>query len=77
MPSVGLQRILELTISNILDISQLSSFKIAGNGPRTAVVLPFDECMAKACVSPIDTPKLLSSEAPNTGQKRQRKDEAT
>ena len=43
MPSIGLPRILEQTISNILDISQLSSFKIAGNRPRTTIVLRFDE----------------------------------
>ena len=53
MPSIGLPRILEQTISNILDISQLSSFKIAGNGPRTTIVLRFDDCMADASVSPI------------------------
>ena len=53
MPSIGLPRILEQTISNILDISQLSSFKIAGNGPRTTILLRFDECMADASVSPI------------------------
>ena len=53
MPSIGLPRILKQTISNILDISQLSSFKIAGNGPRTPIVLRFDECMADASVSPI------------------------
>ena len=48
MPSIGLPRILEQTIRNILDISQLSSFKIVGNGPRTTIVLRFDECMAEA-----------------------------
>ena len=79
MPSIGLPRILEQTISNILDISQLSSFKIVGNGPRTTIVLRFDECMADASVTdtPIDTPKLLPSEAPNTDEKRQRQDKAT
>ena len=53
MPSIGLPRILEQTINNTLDISQLSSFKIAGNGPRTTIVPRFDECMADASVSPI------------------------
>ena len=74
---IGLPTILEQTVSNILDISQLSSFKIAGNGPRTTIVLRFDKCMADASVSPhtsIDTPKLLPSEAPNTDEKRQRQD---
>ena len=74
MPSIGLPRILEQTISNILDISQLSSFKIAGNGPRTTIVLQFDECTADTS---INTPKLLPSEAPNTDEKRQRQDGAT
>ena len=53
MPSIGLPRILEQTINNMLCISQLSSFKIAGNGPRTTIVLRFDDCMADASVSPI------------------------
>ena len=53
MPSIGLPRILEQTVSNILDISQLSSFKVAGNGPRTTTVLRFNEFMADASVSPI------------------------
>ena len=53
MPSIRLPRILELTTSNILDISQLFSLKIAGNGPWTIIVQRFDECVADASVSPI------------------------
>ena len=43
----------EQIINNILEISQVSSFKIAGNGPWTTIVLRFHECMADASVSPI------------------------
>ena len=74
MPSIGLPRILEQTISNILDISQLSSFKIAGNGPRTTIVLRFDECMADASVSPIhrSTPQSCYRRKPPIQMRRDR-----
>ena len=74
MPSIGLPRILEQTMSNILDISQLSSFKIAGNGPRTTIVLRFDECMADANVSPIhrSTPQSYYRRKPPIQMKRDR-----
>ena len=74
MPSIGLPRILEQTINNILEISQLSSFKIAGNGPRTTIVLRFDECMADASVSPIhrSTPRNCYRRKPPIQMRRDR-----
>ena len=53
MPSFGLPKILEQTINNILEEYKLASYKIAGNGPRTTIVLRFDANMADASVSPI------------------------
>ena len=53
MPSFGLPKILEQTINNILEELKLSSYKIAGNGPRTTIVLRFDANMADSSVSPI------------------------
>ena len=68
MPSIGLLWILELTLSNILDISQLSSFKIAGNGPRTTIV------MADVSVSRINrsTPQSCYRPKPLTQMRRGR-----
>ena len=61
MPSFGLPKILEQTINNILEESKLASYKIAGNGPRTMIILRFDANMADASVSPIhqSTPQGL------------------
>ena len=53
MPSFGLPKILEQTINKILEESKLASYKIAGNGPRTTIVLRFDANMADAIVSPV------------------------
>ena len=53
MPSFVVPKILEQTINNILEESKLASYKIAGNGPRTTIVLRFDANMANASVSPI------------------------
>ena len=66
--------ILEQTINNILDISQLTSFKIAGNGPWTTIVLRFDECMADASVSPIhrSTPQSCYRRKPPIQMRRDR-----
>ena len=71
MPSIGYPRILEQTINNILDISQLTSFKIAGNGPWTTIV---DECMADASVSPIhrSTPQSCYRRKPPIQMRRDR-----
>ena len=41
MPGSGLPKILELTIENILEKGNFASYKIAGNGPRTAIVLRY------------------------------------
>ena len=53
MPCFGLPQILEQTINNIFLESKLASYKIAGNGPRTTIVLLFDANMADASVSPM------------------------
>ena len=51
MPSFGLPKILEEKINNILKGSKLASYKIAGNGFRTTIILRFDANMADACGS--------------------------
>ena len=50
-----------------LQDSQLASYKIAGNGPRTTIVLRFDACMEDASVSPLHqlTPKSYCRKSPN------------
>ena len=53
MSGYGLPKTLELILNNILQDSQLASYKIAGNGPRTTIVLRFDACMEDASVSPL------------------------
>ena len=74
MSSIGLPRILGKTINSILDISQLCSFKIAGNGPRTTIILRFDEYMADASVSPIhrSTPRSCYRRRPPIQMRRDR-----
>ena len=59
MSGYGLPKTLELTLNNILQDSQLASYKIAGNGPRTTIVLRFDAYMEDESVSPLHqlTPK--------------------
>ena len=59
MSGYGLPKTLELTLNNILQDSQLALYKIAGNGPRTTIVLRFDACVENANVSPLhqSTPK--------------------
>ena len=42
MPGSGLPKVLELTIDSIFENGKLVSYKIAGNGPRTTIVLRFD-----------------------------------
>ena len=56
-------KVLELTIDSILENGKLASYKIAGNGPRTTIVLRFDANMADTSVSPIhqSTPLLQKS----------------
>ena len=53
IPSFGLPKVLEQTTNNILEESKLVSYKIAGNGPRTTIVLRFDANMEYESVSPI------------------------
>ena len=71
MPSFGLPKILEQTINTILEESKLDSYKIAGNGPRTTIVLRFDANMADASVSPMhqSTPQSCYRRK-SPGQKR-------
>ena len=47
-------------MNNIFEESKLVSYKIAGNGPRTTIVIRFDANMADASVSPIhqSTPEV-------------------
>ena len=59
---------MELKLNNILQNSQLASYKIAGNGPRTTtIVLRFDACMEDASVSPQhqSTPKSYCRKSPS------------
>ena len=53
MSGYGLPKTLELILNNILQDSQLALYEIAGNGPRTTIVLRFDACMEDASVSPL------------------------
>ena len=69
VPSCGLLKI--LTFNNILEESKLGSYKIAGNGPRTTVVLRFDAGMADASVSPAHQSKRQGwYRRKSSGQKR-------
>ena len=67
MSGYGLPKTLELTLNIILQDSQLASYKIAGNGPRTTIVLRFDACMEDASVSPLhqSTPKSYCLKSPS------------
>ena len=51
--NIGLPRILEQTINNILEVPSSPHKKISGDDPRIAIVLRFDECMADVSVSQI------------------------
>ena len=51
MSSIGLPRILEQTVNTIFEVPQLSSYKIAGNGSQTTIVLRFDERTANGSVT--------------------------
>ena len=53
MPGSGLPKILELTINSILEKRKLASYKIAGNGLRTTIVLQFDANILDTNVSPV------------------------
>ena len=67
MSGWGLPKTLELTLSNILQDPQLASYKIAGKGPRTTIVLRFDACVEDASVSPLyqSTPKSYCRKSPS------------
>ena len=65
MPGSGLPKVLELTIDNILENGKLASYKIAGNGPRTTIVLRFDANMADTGVSPIHQSTPLRRKSTN------------
>ena len=65
MPISGLPTVLELTIDSILENGKLASYKIAGNGPRTTIVLQFDANMADTSVSPIHQSTPLRRKSTN------------
>ena len=65
MPVSGLPTVLELTIDSILGNGKLASYKIAGNGPRTTIVLRFDTNMADTSVSPIHQSTPLRRKSTN------------
>ena len=71
MSGYGLPKTLELILNNILQDSQLASYKIAGNGPRTTIVLRFDACMEDASVSPLhqSTPKSYGRKSSSQSNK--------
>ena len=56
---------MELTIDSILEHGKLASYKIAGNGPRTTIVLRFDANMADTSVSPIHQSTPLRRKSTN------------
>ena len=72
MPVSGLPTVLELTIDSILENGKLASYKIAGNGPRTTIVLRFDTNMADTSVSPIHQSTPLRRKS--TNQRRQERE---
>ena len=67
MSGYGLPKTLELTLNNILQDSQLASYKIAGNGPRTTIVLRFDERMQDTSASLLhqSTPRSCCRKSPS------------
>ena len=65
MPVSGLPTVLELTIDSILENGKLASYKIAGNGPRTTIVLRFDANTADTSVSPIHQSTPLRRKSTN------------
>ena len=67
MSGYGLPKTVELTLNIILQDSQLASYEIAGNGPRTIIVLRFDACMEDASVSSLhqSTPKSYCRKSPS------------
>ena len=58
-------KVLELTIDSILENGKLASYNIAGNGPRTTIVLRFDANMADTSVSPIHQSTPLRRKSTN------------
>ena len=68
----GLPTVLELTINSILENGKLASYKIAGNGPRTTIVLRFDANMADSSVSPIHQSTPIRRKS--TNQRRREKE---
>ena len=68
MSGYGLPKTLELTLNNILQDSQLASYKIAGNAPRTTIVLRCDACMEDASVSPLHQSTLKSYRRKSSSQ---------
>ena len=65
MPVSGLRTVLELTIDSILENGKLALYKIAGNGPRTTIVLRFDTNMSDTIVSLINQSTPLRRKSTN------------
>ena len=65
MPGSGLPKVLDRTIDSILENGKLASYKIARNGPRTAIVLRFDANKADTRVSPIHQSTPLRRKSTN------------
>ena len=72
MPGSGLPKVLELTNDSILENGKLASYKIAGNGPRTTIVLRFDAYVADTSVSPIHQSTPLRRKSTNYRRERER-----
>ena len=73
MPGSGLPKVLELTIDSILENGKLASYKIAGNGPRTTIVLRFDANMADTSVSPIHQSTPLRRKSTNDSRRESKR----
>ena len=58
-------KVLELTIDSILENGKLTSYKIAGNGPRSTIVLRFDANMANTSGSTIHQSTPLRQKSTN------------
>ena len=65
MSGSGLPKVLDRTIDSILENGKLASYKIARNGPRTAIVLRFDANKADTRVSPIHQSTPLRRKSTN------------
>ena len=75
MPGSGLPKVLELAIDGILENGKLASYKIAGNRPRTTIVLRFDANMADTSESPIHQSTPLRRKSTNDSRRERERSE--